>query len=102
VIFSNVITKIPNMQHKRNKNEIEYCKCLSKAIKKLRKAKGMSGNCLALDSWIASSTFCRIENNQNTPQITTIAQIAYGLGIPLSELIIELEKNLPKDFTWAE
>lgn len=87
------------MQHKRTKKEIEYCKYLSKTIKKLRKKRGISANCLALDSWLASSTFCRIENNQNNPQLLTIAQIAYGLGIPLSELIIEMEKLLPKDFT---
>ena len=86
------------MQHKRSKKEKEYCKYLSKVIKKLRKEKGMSGNCLALDSWLASSTFCRIENNQNSPQLITIAQIASGLGIPLSGLIIEVEKLLPEDF----
>ena len=86
------------MQHKRSKKEIEYCKYLSKAIKKLRKEKGVSGNCLALDSWLASSTFCRIENNQNSPQLITIAQIAFGLGMPLSKLIIEVEKLLPEDF----
>lgn len=90
------------MQHRRTKKEIEYCKCLSKTIKKLRKEKGLSGNCLAFDSFLASSTFCRVETNQNTPLITTIAQIAQGLGIPLSELIIEMEEKLPKDFSFVE
>lgn len=86
------------MQHKRTKKEIEYGKYLSKAIKKLRKAKGKSSNCLAFDSWLASSTLCRIENNQNNSQLITIAQIAHGLEIPLSELIFEMEKLMPKDF----
>jgi len=90
------------MQHRRTKQEKKYCKCLSKTIKRLRKEKGISGNCLALDSWIASSTFCRVETNQNTPLITTVAQIAQGLGIFLSELIIEMEKELPKDFSFVE
>jgi len=59
-------------------------------------------NCLAFDSLLSSATLCRIENNQNTPHITKIAQIAYGLGIPLSELIIEVEKTLPKNFILAD
>jgi transcriptional regulator with XRE-family HTH domain len=90
------------MQHKRTKEEIEYCAFLGKVIKRLRKNKGKSLNCLAFDSFLAPSTFCRIENNQNTPQITTVAQIAYGLEIPLSELIAETEKELPKDFYFIE
>lgn len=92
---------IPNMQHKRTKKEIEYCKYISLAIKNLRNNKTKSLNKLAFDSFLAPSTFCRIENNQNTPQITTLAQIAYGLEIPLSELILEIEKLLPKTFSWS-
>ncbi len=90
------------MQHKRTKKEIEYCKYLGMAIKSLRKDKKKSLNSLAFDSLLAPSTFCRIENNQNTPQIMTIAQIAYGLKIPLSELIIEMEKLLPSNFNLAD
>ena len=88
------------MQQKRNKKEIEYCEYLSKTIKNLRNKKSKSLNRLAFDSFLSPSTFCRIEKNQNTPQIKKIAQIASGLEIPLSELIMELEKSLPKDFNW--
>lgn len=90
------------MQHKRTQKEKEYCKYLAQTITKLRKDKGKSLNGLAFDSLLAPSTFCRIENNQNTPQITTMAQIAYGLGIQLSELIATMEENLPKDFIWSD
>lgn len=90
------------MQQKRTKKEIEYCNCLSKTIKKLREKSGKSLNSLAFDCLLSPSTFCRIENNQNTPQITTIAQIANGLGLSLSELIAEMEKGLPKDFYFSE
>ena len=86
------------MQQKRTKKEIEYCGYLSKTIKKLREKSGKSLNSLAFDCLLSPSTFCRIENNQNTPQITTISQIAQGLGISLSKLISEMEKEIPKDF----
>lgn len=90
------------MQHKRTKKESEYCKYLSDTIKNLRKQRRKSLNSLAFDSFLSPSTFCRIENNQNTPQITKIAQIAQGLEIPLSELIIEMEKTLPKNFNFSD
>lgn len=90
------------MQHERTLKEIEYCKYLGRVIKNLRKKKGMSLNCLAFDSFLSASTVCRIENNQNTPQITKIAQIAYGLGMPMSELIAEVEKELPHKFILSD
>lgn len=90
------------MQQKRTKKEIEYCSYMAKTIKELRFERKKSLNSLAFDSSLSPSTFCRIENNQNTPQITTLAQIASGMGIPLSKLILEMEKIMPRDFNWGE
>jgi transcriptional regulator with XRE-family HTH domain len=102
MIYFYIASNIPNMQQKRSQKEIEYCQCLAETIMNLRKKSKKSLNGSAFDSLLSPSTLCRIEKNQNTPQITTIAQIANGLGISLSELISETEKNLPKGFSWLD
>lgn len=60
---------------------------LGKHIERVRKSKGYSQNRVALESGIGQGTPSRIENAVVDAQISTLAEIAYTLGVPLAYLV---------------
>lgn len=55
-------------------------------LKGLRKAKGVSQEELSFRSGLVLSQVARIETARTNPRLSTLFQIARGLGVELSEL----------------
>jgi len=60
---------------------------LAKRIKKLRLAKKISQEALALSSGLHRNVPGKLERGQHDPTFTTLVKLAHGFGISLSELL---------------
>ena len=54
---------------------------------------------LASENDISSSIISTIERGLKDPQLTTFFKIAEALNLKPSELLLEIENQLPKDFS---
>lgn len=70
---------------------------LGKSVIRLRGEK--SQFILASENDISSSIISTIERGLKDPQLTTFFKIAEALNIKPSELLLEIETQLPKDFS---
>lgn len=64
------------------------------ALRRMRKAKGLSQEALALEAGIERNFVSLIELGRNQPSITTIFKLANALGVKPHELIIQAEDIL--------
>ncbi|WP_160725034.1 helix-turn-helix domain-containing protein [Bacillus sp. USDA818B3_A] len=67
---------------------------IGNVTKRLRKAKGMSQEKLALDSGLDRSFYGEIERNEKTPSLDTTFRIAWGLGMEPEELVKEIKESI--------
>ena len=63
------------------------------ALRRLRKAAGLSQEQLGMEAGVQRNFISLIERGQNQPTINTIARLARALGIKASELVAEAERN---------
>lgn len=90
------------MQYK-NEKTLHLIKEFGKTLKNLRKTKTKkSQTILAYEYELDSGNLSRIENGKIDPKLTMLWRISESLGIPLSELIKELETALGNDFHISE
>jgi len=61
------------------------------ALRRLRKARGLSQEQLGLDSGVQRNFISLIELGQNQPILNTICKLARALGMKASELVAEAE-----------
>lgn len=59
-------------------------KQIADGIKKIRGIKGLTLKQLGLKTGISPGMLSRLENNQSSPPIATLAKIAHGLEVPIS------------------
>lgn len=86
------------MQYKNDKT-LHYIKELGRVIKSKRVALNMKSRLNFCNSYdLDSSNLRRIENGEIEPKITMLLRISEALGVPLSDLIGEVERKLEKDF----
>lgn len=86
------------MQYK-NEKTYELIKVFGEIIKEKRQTKiGKSQTLFAYEYELDSGNLCRIENGKIEPKLTMMWRIAEALGVPLSEIIKDLEEKLGKDF----
>lgn len=93
-ICSYIRTIIINMQDKKS----YFRKVLAKVIHGYRLKSGKSISKISNEIDLTKSVWHEIELANRDPQLSTIWRIAEGLNIPLSKIIIEMEKEIPKDF----
>lgn len=62
-------------------------------IEKLRKEKGWSINCLAMESGLTQSTLNNLYSRNTEPKISTLRAICSAFGISLSDFFKEEEEN---------
>ena len=87
------------MQYKSEKT-LHLINKLGKIIKSSRlKKDNISLNTFAYEYDLNPGNLSRVENGQIEPKITMLWRISEALGVPLSEIIIQLEKELGKDFS---
>ena len=72
-------------------------KILGESVIRLRGEK--SQFILASENDISSSIISTIERGLKDPQLTTFFKIAEALNMKPSELLLEIENQLPKDFS---
>lgn len=62
------------------------------ALRRLRRAAGMTQEQLGLEAGVQRNFISLIETGQNQPTINTIARLARALGMKASELVAEAER----------
>lgn len=82
------------MQDKR----LKFQKALAKIIKKHRQNLQLSMTKTSDEIGLTKSIWSNVEAGNRDPQLTTIWRMAEALNIPLSKIIIELEKELGEDY----
>ena len=65
---------------------------IGSALRRLRRAAGMTQEQLGLEAGVQRNFISLIETDQNQPTISTIAKLARALGMKASELVAEAEK----------
>jgi len=68
-------------------------KQIADSMRKIRKSKGMTLKQLGQKIGISPGMLSRLENNQSSPPIATLAKIAQGLDVPISVFFEENEKT---------
>ena len=63
------------------------------ALRRVRKAAGLSQEQLGLDSGVQRNFISLIETGQNQPTIGTICKLAHALGVKASQLVAEAEEE---------
>lgn len=63
------------------------------ALRRLRRAAGMSQEQLGLEAGVQRNFISLIETGQNQPTINTITRLARALGMKASELVAEAERE---------
>lgn len=63
------------------------------ALRRLRRAAGMSQEQLGLEAGVQRNFTSLIETGQNQPTINTITRLARALGMKASELVAEAERE---------
>ena len=89
-----VILWIYNMQEKR----LKFQNALAKIIKSHRQELQLSMTKSSHKINLTKSIWSELEAGNRDPQLSTIWRIAEALNIPLSQIIIELEQELGKNF----
>lgn len=87
------------MQENYLSNKKQLQKALSEIIRKHRKALNKSISLASDEIGMTKSMWADLEKSIKDPQISTLWRISEGLNIPLSTIIIELEKQLGENFT---
>lgn len=64
---------------------------LGRRIRRLRKTAGLSQDALARAAGIGRVTLVRLEKGEQTPRYRTLGAIAEGLGVDVSDLLVEPE-----------
>ena len=90
------------MQHANSKNSKIIFEILAQVIKQEREKQHKSLRLFADEFDIQKSLLSRIENGVNEPKLISLWTISEALGIPISQLLKKVEKELPKDFSLIE
>ena len=93
-ICSYIRTIIINMQDKK----LYFRKVLAKVVRDYRLKSGKSISKISNEIDLTKSVWHEIELANRDPQLSTIWRIAEGLNMPLSKIIIEMEKDVAKDY----
>ncbi|MDR0936530.1 MAG: helix-turn-helix transcriptional regulator [Oscillospiraceae bacterium] len=70
-------------------------KVVGRAIAGFRTKKGVTQEVLSGLSNIGRTHLSAIERGERKPTLETLYRISYALNIPMSEIVLEVEKNLP-------
>ena len=87
------------MQEGYEKNKKFVQQKLSEIIKNLRLKQNKSISLISNEIGMTKSMWADLEKAIKDPQLTTLLRIAEGLEIPLSRIILQLEKSLGKEFS---
>jgi transcriptional regulator with XRE-family HTH domain len=68
---------------------------LARAVKRVRRERGISQEDLAYEARVTVSTLSRIERALSSPTLGTLAQIAYALDLLPSQLVAVAEEYAP-------
>lgn len=90
------------MQHANSKKSKIIFEILAGVIRREREKQGKSLRLFADEFDIQKSLLSRIENGINEPKLISIWTISEALGIPISELMLRVESELPKKFSLIE
>lgn len=74
------------------KTSVDYELPFGAALRRLRRAAGLTQEQLGLEAGVQRNFISLIENGQNQPTISTISRLARALGIKASQLVAEAEK----------
>ena len=86
------------MQYK-NEKTLHYLKVLGNVIKKKRLKNNTKSRLNFCNSYeLDSSNLRRIENGEIEPKITMLLRISEALGVSVSEIFADVDKELDKDF----
>lgn len=87
------------MQHANLKDAKIIFETLAKVLKRERERQGKSQRLLADEFALQHSLICRLEKGQNEPKFVSLWSLAEALGMSLSDLIRQVEEELPKGFS---
>lgn len=85
------------MQQAYSENSKLILKALAKVIADRRKTIDKSQRLLAYEYGMQSSLISRIESATNDPKFLSVWAISEALGLKMSELLMLIENELPKD-----
>lgn len=78
--------------------KLKFQNSLARIIKKHRQDLHLSMSKTSDEIGLTKSIWSNVEAGNRDPQLTTIWRMAEALNIPLSKIIIELEKELGEDY----
>lgn len=72
---------------------VDYELPVGAALRRLRRAAGLTQQQLGLEAGVQCNFISLIENGQNQPTIGTIGKLARALGMKATELVAEAERG---------
>lgn len=87
------------MQYSSNTKSKELIKAIGELVKKHRIEQNKTMYSISAEVGVPKATWRELELGLKDFRFTTIWRIAEGLGIPLGQLITELQEELGEDFS---
>ena len=87
------------MQEGAKENRNLYNKILGEIVKKYRQEQKKSISLVSAEIGMTKSMWADLERGIKDPQLSTIIRMAEGMNVTASQIIIDLEKQLGKNFT---
>ena len=87
------------MQDGCKENKSLYKKVLGEIVKKYRQEQKKSISLVSAEIGMTKSMWAVLEKGIKDPQLSTIIRMAEGMNITASQIIMDLEKKLGKNFT---
>ncbi len=81
-------------------NKKLLCEKLGQKVKPFRGKKGI--NLFAAEYDLSGTTLGQIERGVSDPKFTTLWRIAEAYGVPLWEIIKEIQEELPQGFSFID
>lgn len=87
------------MQEKYKQHKKILQKAIAEIVREYRLKRNKSISLISAEIGMTKSMWRDLECQKKDPQFTTIWRIAEALEVPLSSIVLEIEKHLGKDFS---
>ena len=86
-------------RHRNSAQVKQFAKHLGRAVKVVRRARGMKGHALAEDVGVAAANISAIETGKSLPTFGTLQRVAGVLGVSMWQLVQRAEQYVQLDNT---
>jgi transcriptional regulator with XRE-family HTH domain len=95
---SKTTTRTPVRKTRGTSFDAEVAAAVGSALRKCRESAGLPQDVLAMLAQVDRAFYGKLERGERQPSMSVILRLAKALGIPLAEVVVEVEATLPTNW----